>query len=207
MASIFFRTAIIFATLSISMKLMGKRAIGELEVEELVTTLLISEICSIPIDDPNIPLLNALIPLLFIVSCEVIISFFKNKSEKLKRIIDGDAVFLIKNGILNQKELKNNRISIEEFFATLRQNGVGSISEINHCVLEANGKISVLKKDNALSSLLISDGEILNDALKEKGLDSNWIKKRLGSIPTENVFLMTYDDDGTVNIIIKEEKN
>ena len=174
----------IFATLSISMKLMGKRAIGELEVEELVTTLLISEICSIPIDDPNIPLLNALIPLLFIVSCEVIISFFKNKSEKLKRIIDGDTVFLIKNGILNQKELKNNRISIEEFFATLRQNGVGSISEINHCVLEANGKISVLKKDNALSSLLISDGEILNDALKEKGLDSNWIKKRLGSIPT-----------------------
>ena len=207
MASIFFRTAIIFATLSISMKLMGKRAIGELEVEELVTTLLISEICSIPIDDPNIPLLNALIPLLFIVSCEVIISFFKNKSEKLKRIIDGDTVFLIKNGILNQKELKNNRISIEEFFATLRQNGVGSITEINHCVLEANGKISVLKKDNALSSLLISDGEILNDTLKEKGLDSNWIKKRLGSIPTENVFLMTYDDDGTVNIIIKEEKN
>ena len=196
-----------FATLSISMKLMGKRAIGELEVEELVTTLLISEICSIPIDDPNIPLLNALIPLLFIVSCEVIISFFKNKSGKLKRIIDGDSVFLIKNGILNQKELKNNRISIEEFFATLRQNGVGSITEINHCVLEANGKISVLKKDNALSSLLISDGEILNDTLKEKGLDSNWIKKRLGSIPTENVFLMTYDDDGTVNIIIKEEKN
>ena len=62
MTSIFFRTAIIFLLLSLSMKMMAKREIGELEVGELIVMLLISEICSIPIDDPSVPLMNAILP-------------------------------------------------------------------------------------------------------------------------------------------------
>ena len=145
MTSIFFRTTIIFIMLSLCMKLMGKREIGELEVGELVTTLLISEICSIPIDDPDIPLLNAIIPVLFIVSCEILISFVKNKSRRLKKVFDGNTVYLISNGKINQKALRDNRISIEELFASIRQNGVGSLSDVSYCILEANGRISVIK--------------------------------------------------------------
>ena len=150
--------------------------------------------------------MNALIPVIFIVSCEIIVSFIKNKSRKLKRIIDGNSIFLIKNGIINQKELKENRISIEEFFAALRQNGAGSISEIEYCVLEANGKISVLKKDSHLSYIIISDGEVSEVTIKKRGFDEGWLKEKLGGIPPEKIFLMTYDDDGRTNIILKEEK-
>ncbi|MBE6537674.1 MAG: DUF421 domain-containing protein [Ruminococcaceae bacterium] len=206
MTSIFFRTAIIFAVLSICMKVMGKREIGELEVGELVTTLLVSEICSIPIDDPDIPLMNAIIPVIFIVSCEIIISFIKNKSQALKKIIDGSATYLIKNGKINQKAFADNRISIEEFFAAIRQNGAGRISDIEYCILEANGKISVIKKDSAISHIVISDGEPVYDLIKKRGLDEKWLKKQLGNISEGDVFLMTLDDDGTVNIILKEEK-
>ena len=148
MASIFFRTAIIFLLLSISMKVMGKREIGELEVGELITTLLLSEICSIPIDDADIPLMNAVIPVIFIVSLEVLLSATKNKSMKLKRFFDGEPVFLIKNGVINQQELRKNRISIEEFFSALRQNGKGRLLDVKNCILEANGKISVLEEKN-----------------------------------------------------------
>lgn len=206
MTSIFFRTTIIFIVLSLCMKLMGKREIGELEVGELVTTLLISEICSIPIDDPDIPLLNALIPVVFIVSCEIIISFIKNKSRKLKKIVDGNTVYLIKNGRINQRELKKNRISIEELFASIRQNGIGSLSEVKFCILEANGKISVIKADSPLSAIVISDGECSTELLKERGLDANWLNKQLGKYSQQEVFLMTLEEDGTVNIILKEEK-
>ena len=206
MTSIFFRTAIIFIILSLCMKFMGKREIGELEVGELVTTLLVSEICSIPIDDPDIPLMNAIIPVVFIVTCEIIISFLKNKSRRLKKIIDGNTVYLIKNGKINQRALRENRISIEEFFAAIRQNGVGSIFDVKYCILEANGKISVIKQDTDLSRIIISDGEVATDFLKRNGLDESWLKKQLSGHSVSEVFLMTYDDSGNVNIILKEER-
>lgn len=205
MTSIFFRTTIIFIMLSLCMKLMGKREIGELEVGELVTTLLISEICSIPIDDPDIPLLNAIIPVLFIVSCEILISFVKNKSRRLKKVFDGNTVYLISNGKINQKALRDNRISIEELFASIRQNGVGSLSDVSYCILEANGRISVIKNDSTLSYVAISDGEAIPELLKKRGLDKSWLKKNLNGNKEKDVFLMTVDEDGTINIILKEE--
>lgn len=206
MTSIFFRTVIIFILLSASMKIMGKREIGELEVGELITTLLISEICSIPIDDPDIPLLNAVIPVLFIVSIEIIISSVKNKSLKLKKMIDGNTTYLIYGGRINQAALKNNRISLEEFFSALRQNGVGQLNEIEYCILEANGKISVLKKDMGMDRIIISDGEINLSALKTLGYNEKWLTKKLDGRATDKIFLMTVDEFGNTNILLKEEK-
>ncbi len=206
MVSIFFRTILIYILLSLSMKLMGKREIGELEVGELITSLLISELCSIPIDDPDIPLLNAVIPVLLLVSAEIIISSIKNKSAKLKTLVDGEEVFLIKNGKINQQALKQNRISLEEFFATLRQNSIGNIDEVEHCILESNGKISILQKDSALSFIIISDGEILDGTLKKIGLSTEWLTKRLNGTKASDIFLMTVDQNQNTNII-KKDKN
>ena len=98
MASIFFRIVLIYFFLSLTLKLMGKRQLGELEVGELVSTLLISEVAAIPIDDPDLPLLNALIPILFILSAEILLSSVKNRSEKLKRLIEGQPVYIIYKG-------------------------------------------------------------------------------------------------------------
>ena len=206
MSSIFFRTVIIFVLLSAAMKFMGKREIGELEVGELITTLLVSEVCSIPIDDPDIPLMNAIIPVLFIVSIEIIISHLKNKSQKLKKIIDGKPVFLIRNGKINQSALYDNRISIEEFFTAIRQNGIGTVDEISNCILEANGKISVLKSDTKLSFVIISDGELNIEMLHALGFEEGWLKKKLDGMPPEKIFLMTADTEGSVYIIKKEKK-
>ena len=206
MSSIFFRTVIIFVMLAVTMRFMGKREIGELEVGELITTLLVSEVCSIPIDDPDIPLMNAIIPVLFIVSAEIITSHVKNKSRKLKRIVDGKPVFLIKDGNFNQAALYENRISIEEFMTAIRQNGVGSIDEISDCILEANGKISVLKNGTNLSHVIISDGEVNLERLKMLGFDERWLKKRLDNTPYSAIFLMTADSNGSIYIIKREKK-
>lgn len=207
MASIFIRTAIIYLILTLSMKIMGKRQIGELEVSELVTTLIISEICSIPIDDPDIPLLNAIIPVIFIVSLEIIFSYIKNRSAKLKKLFDGEAAFIIYRGKFNQDVLKENRLSIEEFFAEMRVMGVGSIEEIEYCFIESNGKMSIFKKsDGSFSHILISDGEVNDSELKKLGLDKNFLSEALGGRRTEEVFLLTVDDDRHTYILLKEEK-
>ena len=148
MASMVIRTLIIYVLLNITLRIMGKRQIGELDVEELVSTLLISEIAALPIDDTDIPLFNAIIPVVLILSLEIILSTLKNKSEKLKRRIEGEPSYIIYKGKLMQKNLADNRISINELLSELRVQGAADISDVYYAVLEQNGTMSVIKRDD-----------------------------------------------------------
>ena len=207
MAAIFIRTLFIYLFLSISIKIMGKRQIGELEVEELVSTLVISEVAALPIADPDIPLMNAIIPVLFIVCLEIIISYVKNKSALLKKYVEGEPIYLVHRGTLLQSVLKENRLSVNELLCEMRIQGVSSIEEIDYAVLEQNGSISIFKKDDTpLSHPLIVDGEVDLKMLTELGHDEGWLKKQLSkkSLAAEDVFLMTVDDNNGIYIIRKE---
>ena len=166
MASIFIRTLIIYLFLSISLKIMGRRQIGELEVGELVSTLVISEVAALPIADPDIPLMNAIIPVLFIVCLEIIISSAKNKSEKLKKYIEGEPIFLIYKGKLQQKQLKENRISVNELLCELRMQGCADINDVCYAVLEQNGKLSVFENDESFTHTLIIDKTVNEKVIK-----------------------------------------
>ena len=208
MASVIARTLIIYVLLSFSLKVMGKRQLGELDVTELVSTLLVSEIASLPIDDPDLPLLNAILPILFILSLEVLLSTIKNKSEKLKRKIEGEPVYIIYKGRLLQKALRDNRISVNELMSEIRAQGIGDISEVNYAILEQNGSLSVLNKsDGNISHPIIIDGEVNRSALKSNGFDDNWLRARLDEsrVSKKNVFLMTVDDEGKIYIIERDK--
>lgn len=209
MASILVRTIIIYILLSFSLRIMGKRQLGEMDVVELVSTLLISELASIPIDDPDIPLLNAIIPILLILSAEVILSTVKNKSEKLKESLEGKPLYIIYKGRLLQDALRENRISVNELLSEMRSQGIGDISEVNYAILEQNGSLSLLKKaENDMAHTLVIDGQIMVDDLKSLGYNERWLEKEVAARKTrlEKIFLMTVTDEGDVNIILKEEK-
>ncbi len=208
MASIFVRTFLIYFLISFALRIMGKRQIGELEVSELVSTLLISEIAALPIADPDIPLFNAIIPLFFILSLEIIISTLKNKSEKLKKLVEGDPVFLIYQGKICQKALRDNRLSVNELLCEARLQGVGDIADIYYAILEQNGQISILErgKNDNISRPLVIDGEIKEEALKERAIKRD---KLLGEIKRrglslDEVFLLTKNDSGEIEIYTKE---
>ena len=208
MTSIVIRTIIVYVILSFSLRIMGKRQLGELDVGELVSTLLISEIASIPIDDPDIPLLNAIIPILFILSTEIILSTIKNKSEKMKKIIEGKPEYIIYKGRLLQNVLNDNRISVNELLSEMRSQGVGDIEEIYYAAIEQNGSLSLLKKEDSMAHAVIIDGRIINDNLTAIGYDEKWLQERLveAKIGQEDIFLLTVNDDGRINQIIKENK-
>ncbi len=209
MASIFIRTLIIYILIMFSMKIMGKRQIGELEVGELVSTFIISEIAALPIADHDIPLLNAVIPLLFIVSIEIIISSVKNKSERLKKRIDGEPIFIIYKGKLRQKALYENRISINEIICEMRSQSIGDISDVYYAILEQNGKLSFLKRTDEFSHSVIIDTEINKNCISSLGYDENWIEKqlKLHKIKRKDVFLMTVNDEGETTVIKKENES
>lgn len=207
MASILVRTLIVYILLSFSLRIMGRRQIGELDVSELISTLLVSEIASIPIDDPDIPLSNAVIPILFILSLEVILSTIKNKSEKLKSKIEGEPIYIIYKGRLSQKALKDNRISVNELMSEMRAQGVGDISKVNYAILEQNGSLSVLSKnDSEMSHPLIIDGEINRPKLTAMGYNDIWLNKRLDEarVNQKDIFLMTVDDNGKIFIVERD---
>jgi uncharacterized membrane protein YcaP (DUF421 family) len=189
---------------------MGKRQIGELEVSKLVSTLLISEIGAIPIGDPDIPLLNAIIPIVFIASLEVLLTALKNKNNKLKRIVEGSPCYVIYKGKVDQKALSDNRISINELISEMRNQGIADINEISYGVLEPNGKLSLIKESDGASYAhpIVIDGEIRKSALKTLGLNDRWLDHRLKErgYKIEELLLLTVNDEGNINIIIKEEK-
>ncbi|MBO7196406.1 MAG: DUF421 domain-containing protein [Clostridia bacterium] len=208
MTSVVVRTIIVYIILSFSLRMMGKRQLGELDVSELVSTLLISEIASIPIDNPDIPLLNAIIPIFFILALEIILSTIKNKSEKMKALFEGKPQYIIYKGRLLQNMLKENRISINELLSELRSQGVGDIEEVYYAAIEKNGTLSILKKkDSEMAHAVIIDGNIIESNLSA----NNYTKKKLsrvlsskGLLP-ERIFLMTVADSGRINIILKDE--
>jgi uncharacterized membrane protein YcaP (DUF421 family) len=211
MASIFIRTVIMFIILSLIMKVMGKRQIGELEVGELVSTVLMSEIAGLPISDPDIPLLNAIIPIAFIFSSEVILSIIKNKWVLAKRTIEGEPSYIIYRGRLLQKTLYENRISINELLSELRLQGVYDIKDVEYAIVEPSGKLSVMKCDEenkgGLAHTVIIDGEIVKSNLKSLDITDGWIRKILNQkkLSAKDVFLMTVNDKRDINIILKEE--
>ena len=208
--SIFIRTIIIYIILNVMLKIMGKRQIGELEVNELVTTLLISEIGALPISDTNIPLLPSVIPIIFITSAEIIISIAKNKSSLLKRAVEGEPVYIIYKGRLKQSALADNRISINEFLTEMRIQGIADISDVRYAILEQNGKISFIKESDSpnLATTVVIDTKSDIKNITAAGYNIEWLNKKLkeNNVSLSEIFLMTVDENGEINIIKKENK-
>ena len=218
MASIFIRTIIIYITLSLTFRLTGKRQVSELEVSELICTFLISEIAAFPIDDPDIPLLNAVIPIIFIMSVEIILSHLKNKFRPIEKLFEGKSDYIIYRGHFFQKVLKENRISVREFFSEIRNQGYGGIGELYYAILEPNGRISLIEKqdqskknsgqDKGISHPIIIDGKIDEAALGHTGLDKTWVRNQMTAknCDVSEVFLFAVNDAGETELILKEKE-
>ena len=140
------RTVILYVLAIVSIRVMGKRQIGELQPSDLVVTLLISQIISIPIQDTDIPLVNTLIPIFLLVGFEILTSVFNMKSIKFRTFMQGHPVVIINDGVLNQKLLKDLRFTIDDLLEALRQKDIFDIAQVQYAVVETNGQISVLLK-------------------------------------------------------------
>ena len=140
------RTVILYIFAIASIRIMGKRQIGELQPSDLVVTLLISQIISIPIQDTDIPLVNTIIPILLLVGFEILTSVFNMKSIKFRSFMQGNPVVIINDGNLNQKMLKALRFTLDDLLESLRQKDVFDISQVQYAIVETNGQLSVLLK-------------------------------------------------------------
>lgn len=224
MLTVLFRTFIIYILLIAAMRLMGKRQIGELEISDLVTTFLISEIASLPITEPELPLSHAIIPITLLLSIEVIISFIISRFPKLKPIFTSRPTTLIRNGELCQKAMRDARLSFDELFSELRQQGVDDISQIKYAILEQNGNITVIQKarfrqpsaedlhlkpkETGLFHIIIDNGYINTHGINQLNISEKSLRSELGKkdLRVSDVYLMMINDAGERKIILKEKQ-
>ncbi len=146
MLIIVFRTVIIYFIVILAMRFMGKKQLGELQPSELVSTIFISNLASIAIENPEFAFITSITPLFLIISLEIIISTFCVKSKKLSRLVSGSPRIIIKNGELDQKLLNELRFSVDDLLASLRAKDIFELSEVDFAIIETNGTINAKKK-------------------------------------------------------------
>lgn len=216
------RTVVLYLFIIVGLRLLGKRQIGELEPAELTLALIIADLASVPMQDNGIPLLAGLIPIVVLLCVSTILSVLSTKSIRFRALLCGRPSIVVENGVVLEKELRKNRLTVDELMEELRLQGCPDFRDVKFAVLETNGMLSVLPyaaqqpltpaqmnievEEPGLSIILISDGKVLSNNLKVRGYEQNWLQKQLvshGLNSPRQVFLLTVDQLGNTYCVPK----
>lgn len=212
MLVIIIRTLILYLTVIISLRIMGKRQVGELQPTELVVAIMISDLATVPMQTVDMPLIGGIIPVLTLMIAEVFISFAGFKCKFIRRILSGDPSIVIYKGVINEKELERLRFSISDLLEELRANNCYNISDVEAAVLETSGKLSVIPKsgdptESGLPCIVISDGSFNKGEVKRAGLTEDEVIKKvrkLGAKDIKKIFIASVDANGEFHIQLKK---
>ncbi|MGN1089472.1 MAG: DUF421 domain-containing protein [Huintestinicola sp.] len=225
MIVVFIRAVILYCILIFSVRLMGKRQIGELQPSELAITILISNIATLPVEDLSIPLITGLLPVLVLVSLDVVMSWITMKSKKLRGMVSGEPVIIISNGRIDQKKLAELRFTTEDLMEAIRTAGYFDLKEVQFAIVETTGKVNVFPKfenrnvtnkdmnikNNSSDppSVVVQDGIIMESSLERLGLGKGWLMKILEehSLAAEDVYIMAAETAAKYTIIERTENN
>ena len=190
------RTVILYIILIVTVRIMGKKQVGELEPAELVVVFLLSELASIPMQDMNLPLMSNIVPIATLISLEILISVLTLKSRFLRKIFQGRPAILINKGVIVEQEMRRQCYNLDEIMEQIRNEGYADIRDVEYAILENSGKISVIPSargkaltaadmdikgtPGALPYLVIADGKIAQKGLQLSGLNKQELMKMLG---------------------------
>ena len=223
MAVVLIRACILYIIITFSLRLMGKRQLGELQPSELVVTILISNIAAIPVEDSSVPMLMGVVTILTLVCLDIIVSAIMLKFPKFRKMIIGSPRVIMSEGVIMQKEMKRLRYTVDDLVEAMREEQIFDINEIWYAIVETTGKIHFLKKTDYLSAekadvscggsssdppaVIIRDGREDAEQLASMGLGTGWLNEQLRQqkLSIKDVFLMTADRNGQ-NTIIKRQR-
>ncbi len=217
MAIVFIRTVILYFAILISMRIMGKRQLGEMEISEFIVAALIADLAATPLQDIGIPLLNGLVPIIIMFCLEIIIAGLNMRSVKLRKFTYGRPEIIIKNSKIDREAMKKNRFTLDELMQELRAQGLTDTSQVKYAVLETNGQLSIILKpedqpatasqmgvqgdDASYAHIIINEGRILDNNLRLLGRDRRWLTnelKRQNLHSADEVYILTLSESGEV---------
>ncbi len=225
MFTVIIRTVILYILVFIVTRLMGKRQIGQLQPFELAVAIMVSALAAVSMEDISIPLINSIIPILLIMSMQILVSVLSLKYSSARVLLCGKPSIVIKNGIIQESEMLNLRITINDLLEQLRLAGYYNLSDVEFAIFETNGQLSVLPKSQkrptnpedfnisteyeGVNHSLIVDGQIDYDNLNKIGLTEEWLKQELlkfGINDPSSVLIASIDPRGKLYYQEKENK-
>ncbi len=213
------RTIVLYIVVISAVRIMGKRQIKEMQASEIVVTLMISNIATMPMQDVGISIFTAIVPIAALVIMEVSMSYLMLKSHKFREIISGLPVVVIEKGKINQAAMRSLRFSNEDLFGELRKKDIFDISSVEYAIIETDGTLSVLQKSgdlpatasqvgadsgkSGLNALIISDGSVDRHSAELLGWTTQKIAMALKSenVSIDDVFIMSGNSDGDFKIV------
>lgn len=222
MCVILIRSVILYVLVIFAVRLMGKRQLGELQPSELVITILVSNIATLPIEDVNIPIIVGVTPILSLVCFEVMVSWINLRLPELRRLISGSPKIIIRNGCIERDILRELRFSVDDLLMALRSKDIFDIGEVQYAIVETTGSVSVMKKqplntptrkDMKIAAecseppvLIIADGKFIPQAMESVKLSKAAVEMLLSAnkMVVNDVFIMTADSSGSCYIADKQ---
>ena len=216
------RMLVLYPIVIFGIRLMGKRQIGELQPTELVITILISNIATLPIEDPNLPLLIGIAPMLLLIAAEVLLSWCALRHRGLRRMLSGSPQIIVRNGVIDQQVMQNLRFSIDDLMTALRGCNLFDLSQVQLAIVETNGKISAYPcadarppscaelclpvRDDGPPEVLIADGCISTAGMQAAGMTRQQLDDLLRptGLPPEQIYLLTANGQRIVTLLKKE---
>jgi len=196
-----------FIALVVFMNLNGRSQLAPTSTEDQIGNYVLGGIIGGVIYNPSITIVQFLIVLLIWGLLMTTIDFLKNSNKNVKKMIDGEIVYLIKGGKMITENFAQATLSIPDFYTKLRTKGIFQISDIEDAFMESNGQLIVIQKnDENYSNLLVSEGKIMEDNLEHIGKNDEWLKEELAKynvLDINNVFLVEYSNDDKLFIVKK----
>lgn len=197
MLVVLIRSIILYIVVLIAIRVMGKAEIAEMNSFDLVITLLIAEVAAVPMENNNIPIIYGIAALTGLVLVQTIVSFLALKSRKISAFLSGKPTVLIKKGEIDYKQLKIERITLDEILEQLRIQGYFNLRDVQYAILETDGNLSVVPASTYNSTpprpykhlpiSLVLDGKLLKEGLQMANKDINWLNSMLKSNDIEDI--------------------
>ena len=219
------RTILIYLCVLFAMRLMGKRQLGELQPEELVSTILISNLASISIEAEDVPVTSSLIPLFLIAALELLGSALGFRSQKFFNFLSGRPKTVILDGKIDQNALRTLRLTTADLMEALRGKDVFDPREVSYAVIETNGTLSValrperepvrladlqLKASQLQATIpFVLDGQVLEDNLRWCGKDSGWLERtaQANALLPQEILLLVGNETEDYFLLKKEPRS
>ena len=221
MINILLRTGLLYALLLLTIRLLGKRQLGEMEPSEFVVSMLLANLATIPMEETQMSILHGVGPIVLIFLAERCISYISLRSVGIRKFFCGKPVILIENGKISPENLRKTRVNLDELTMHLREKDIFDLSTVKFAILETNGQVSTLLygkdqpptardlgtkvEESQLPITLISDGRIMEENLSLAGKDLHWLEKELKkrNCPLRDTFLLTIDGAGKIYFVRK----
>ncbi|HIU33959.1 MAG TPA: DUF421 domain-containing protein [Candidatus Pullichristensenella excrementigallinarum] len=222
MFTLFFRALILYVVMIVTMRGLGKRQMGQYQPYEFAMAILLADLISTPMESISTPLLYGILPVAALFLMHSLITLLSIRFDKFRAIVSGKPSVVVSKGVINEKELRRLCLNLSDLLEGLRNVGILDPSEVGTAVVEANGKLTAFPPSTqrpptsaelgvdpgyeGLPLILIMDGRVQNNNLRQSGKDLSWLNGVLQeqNLRTEQIYLASLDTHGTLTLQRKQ---